>query len=146
MIGRHDHPLQQHFFDLYKLGKGPFYCFYTPYHLCHLEVHNTIARAALFGDATLAADAGLMVDVVATAKTDLKAGTVLDGLGHYMTYGECENASTTLSDGLLPIGVAEGCTLIRDITRDTTLTYADVSLPAGRLADVLREEQKQYVR
>jgi predicted homoserine dehydrogenase-like protein len=145
VIGRHDHPLQQHFFDLYKLGKGPYYCFYTPYHLCHFEVHNTIARAALFHDATLAADAGLCVDVVATAKTDLKAGDTLDGIGCYMSYGQCENASTAEAEGLLPVGVAEGCTLLRDIPKDTTLTYADVTLPPDRLADTLREEQKQFI-
>ncbi len=145
VIGRHDHPLQQHFFDLYKLGTGPYYCFYTPYHLCHFEVHNTIARAALFGDATLAADAGLKVDVTATAKTDLKAGTTLDGIGCYMTYGECENATTASKERLLPIGIAGGCTLLRDIPKDSALTYDDVSLPRGRLADKLREEQKQYI-
>ena len=145
VIGRHDHPLQQHFLDLYKLGTGPYYCFYTPYHLCHFEVHNTIARAALFGDATLAADAGLKVDVVATAKTDLKAGTTLDGIGCYMTYGQCENASTARDEGLLPIGIAEGCKLLRDVPKDATLTYADVDVPANRLADSLREEQKQFI-
>ena len=48
-----DHPTQRHYLNLYKLGEGPLYCFYTPYHLCHFEVPNTIARAALFGDAAL---------------------------------------------------------------------------------------------
>lgn len=145
VIGTHDHPLQKHFLDLYKLGEGPYYCFYTPYHLCHFEVHNTIARAAIFGDATLAADAGFKVDVVATAKTDLEAGSVLDGIGCYMTYGECEKATVSVAENLLPIGLAEGCTLVRDVPQDATLTYADVSIPAGRLADALREEQKQYI-
>lgn len=145
VIARYDHPLQQHFLDLYKLGKGPYYCFYWPYHLCHFEVHNTIARAALFNDATLAADAGLAVDVVATAKTNLKAGDVLDGIGCYMTYGQCENARTSAQEGLLPVGIAAGCTLVRDISKDATLTYADVTLPPGRLADTLREEQRQLI-
>ena len=95
----------------------------------------------LFHDAAIAPDAGLMVDVVATAKTDLKAGTVLDGLGHYMTYGECENADTVKTENLLPIGLAEGCTLKRDISIDTTLSYDDIELPVGRYIDELRAEQ-----
>ena len=120
VLGTHDDPIQKHYLDLYKLGTGPLYCFYTPYHLCHFEVHNTIARAALFNDAAITPTAGSMVDVVATAKTDLKAGTVLDGLGHYMTYGECENADIVKQENLLPIGLAEGCTLKRDISIDST--------------------------
>src|SRR5690606_40161068 len=55
---------QQHWLRMYKLGDGPIYTFYTPYHLCHLEVPFTIARAALFGDAVVAPEAGHVVDVV----------------------------------------------------------------------------------
>lgn len=141
VIGKHEDPAQQHFLDLYKLGTGPLYSFYTPYHLCHFEVHNTIARAVLFQDAAIAPTHGLCVDVVATAKRDLKAGETLDGIGHYMTYGECENADTSNVEALLPVGLAEGCTLKRDIPQDATLTYADVQLPEGRLIDQLRKQQ-----
>ena len=81
ILGTHDHPSQQHYLNLYKLGSGPLYCFYTPYHLCHFEVPDTVARAVLFGDATIAPVGAPVVDVVATAKTDLEAGEVLDGLG-----------------------------------------------------------------
>jgi hypothetical protein len=40
------------------MGEGPFYTFYTPYHLCHLEAPLTVARAVLFGDAAIAPIAG----------------------------------------------------------------------------------------
>src|SRR5690606_6782980 len=53
VLGVHDHPVQKHYLNLYKLGEGPLYCFYVPYHLCHFEVQNTVARAVLFGDATI---------------------------------------------------------------------------------------------
>jgi predicted homoserine dehydrogenase-like protein len=144
VLGTHEHPTMQHYLNLYKLGAGPLYCFYTPYHLCHFEVHNTIARAVLFGDATLAPLGAPCVDVVATAKTDLKAGSILDGLGDYMTYGLAENYDITRSQNLLPIGLAEGCRLKRDIPKDQVLTYDDIELPQGRLCDKLREEQNAY--
>jgi len=134
-------PIQQHYLNLYKLGEGPFYCFYTPYHLCHLEVHNTIARAALFNDPAITPTSGSRVDVVAVAKTSLKAGAVIDGIGGYMTYGQAENADVTYATKLLPIGLAEGCILKHDIAADATLTYDDVVIPEGRLIDTLREEQ-----
>src|SRR5690606_13332627 len=50
VLGTHDHPTQQHYLNLYKLGEGPLYLFYTPYHLCHFEVPHTVARAVLFHD------------------------------------------------------------------------------------------------
>jgi predicted homoserine dehydrogenase-like protein len=144
VLGMHDHPTQQHYLHLYKLGTGPLYCFYTPYHLCHFEVPNTVARAVLFGDAALTPLGAPCVDVVTTAKIDLKAGQVLDGIGYYMTYGLCENSDVVRAQDLLPIGLAEGCQLKRDIPKDQVLTYADVKLPEGRLCDKLRSEQNAY--
>ncbi|KQT92265.1 NAD(P)-dependent oxidoreductase [Marmoricola sp. Leaf446] len=141
VLATHDDPKQRHYLELYKLGTGPLYSFYTPYHLCHFEVPTTVARAVLFGDATIAPLGAPTVEVVAVAKRALPAGTVLDGLGGYDTYGEAEKASVTTDQGLLPIGVAEGCRLTRDVAQDEVLTYADVVLPEGRLVDQLRDEQ-----
>ncbi|WP_112322082.1 NAD(P)H-dependent oxidoreductase [Oceanibium sediminis] len=140
-IGHEEREMQTHWLSLYKLGDGPFYTFYTPYHLCHLEAPTTVARAALFNDATCAPDAGHVVDVIAVAKQDLNAGDTLDGIGWYMTYGVCENADTVKAEGLLPMGLAEGCRLKRDVPKDRALTYDDIELPPDRLADQLRREQ-----
>jgi predicted homoserine dehydrogenase-like protein len=143
VLGTHDNPLQQHYLNLYKLGEGPLYCFYTPYHLCHFEVPNTVARAVLLGDATIAPIGPPQVDVIAAAKTDLAAGDALDGLGGYLTYGLAENSDLVAEEGLLPIGLAEGCRLTRNISRDQVLTYDDVEVPKGRLSDRLRAEQRK---
>lgn len=141
ILATHDDPKQRHYLELYKLGTGPLYSFYQPYHLCHFEVPTTIARAALLGDATIRPLGAPSVEVVTTAKTDLAAGTVLDALGGYHYYGQAETAAATRTERLLPVGVAEGCTLVRDVPKDATLTYDDVVLPAGRLVDQLREAQ-----
>jgi predicted homoserine dehydrogenase-like protein len=146
ILGYQDHPLQQHWLRLYKLGDGPLYTFYTPYHLCHLEVPLTIARAVLFDDAAVTPDAGHVVDVVATAKRTLRSGEVLDGIGHYMVYGQCENADVTSRARYLPIGVAERCRMVRDVAKDVVLTYDDVEVPSGRLVDKLRAEQEASFR
>jgi len=144
VFATHDDPKQQHYLNLYKLGEGPLYSFYTPYHLCHFEVPLSVARAVLFQDAVMAPLAGPRVDVVTTAKIDLKAGETLDGIGYYMSYGQCEKADVTQAQDLLPMGVAEGCRLTRDVAKDQVLTYEDVELPKGRLADKLRAEQNTY--
>lgn len=141
IIGRQDDPIQQHYLNLYKLGEGPYYVFHTPYHLCHLEVPNSIGRAVLFGDATVAPEAGLRVEVITAAKTDLKPGDVLDGFGGYHTYGLAENFATAAQEKLLPMGFAEGCRVLRPIAKDVSLTWDDVAVPEGRLCDRLRSEQ-----
>ncbi|MBD2342591.1 NAD(P)H-dependent oxidoreductase [Anabaena subtropica] len=144
VFATHDDPKQRHYLNLYKLGEGPLYSFYTPYHLCHFEVPLSVARAVLFQDAVMAPLAGPLVDVVTTAKIDLKAGETLDGIGYYMTYGQCENSDIVQQQNLLPMGLAEGCRLKRDISKDQVLTYDDVELPQGRLCDQLRAEQDKY--
>ena len=58
-----------------------------------------------------------------------------------MTYGECENSDVAQAENLLPMALAEGCTLKRDIPQDQALTYDDVDVPEGRLCDWLRAEQ-----
>jgi predicted homoserine dehydrogenase-like protein len=105
------------------------------------EVALSAARVVLFGDTVIAARGAPMVDVITLAKVELKAGDVIDGLGGYKTYGECENAATARAENLLPIGLAVGCRVKRDIARDETLTYADVEMPAGRMCDRLRADQ-----
>jgi predicted homoserine dehydrogenase-like protein len=140
-LGAHDDPKQQHYLELYKLGKGPLYSFYTPYHLCHFEVPITAARAALLGDPTVRALGTRYVEAVTTAKIDLRTGTLLDRLGGYHYYGEAEKAHIARAERLLPIGAAEGCELVRDVPKDATLTYDDVKLPAGRLVDELLAAQ-----
>jgi predicted homoserine dehydrogenase-like protein len=141
VLGTHDNPAQQHYLNLYKLGEGPLYCFYTPYHLCHFEVPGTVARAVLFGDAALAPAGPLQVEVVTTAKTALAPGDTLDGPGGYLTYGLAENADVAAAERLLPLGLAEGAKVRRALARDEVLAYDDVELPPRRLCDELRAEQ-----
>jgi len=144
VFASHDDPKQQHYLNLYKLGEGPLYSFYTPYHLCHFEVPLSVARAVLLNDPVMQPLGAPHVEVVAMAKRDLKAGETLDKLGGYLTYGVCERADVTAQDNLLPVGIAENCVLKRDISQDQALTYDDVQLPEGRLIDQLRQEQRDY--
>jgi predicted homoserine dehydrogenase-like protein len=143
VLAAHDDPKQQHYLNLYKLGTGPLYSFYTPYHLCHFEVPISVARLVLCQDAVIQPIAGPMVDVVATAKVDLAEGDVIDTLGGYKSYGQCETYAISREQRLLPMGLAEGCRMKRAVPKDAVLTYDDVEIPAGRLIDRLRAEQDE---
>ncbi|MGV3585407.1 MAG: NAD(P)H-dependent oxidoreductase [Adhaeribacter sp.] len=138
-----DDPKTKHYLEYGKLGPGPLYSFYTPYHLIYFEIPISIARMVLFQDIIMAPIAGPVVEVVTFAKTDLKAGKVLDGLGGYDTYGQCENATTARQENLLPVGLAEGATLKRDLSRDDVITFDDIELPADNLVQRLYREQTQ---
>jgi predicted homoserine dehydrogenase-like protein len=133
--------VQAHYLNYGKLGPGPLYSFYVPYHLTIFEVPLTVARVVEFGDAAIQPLGGPIVDVITCAKVDLKAGQVLDGLGEYLTYGMCENHDVVRREGLLPMGVAEGSVLTRDVPKDGFLTVDDVEYPTGTLIHQLRAEQ-----
>jgi predicted homoserine dehydrogenase-like protein len=143
-LAEHEDARQRHYLNLYKLGEGPLYSFYTPYHLCHFEAPNTIARAVLFGDAAGRPLGGPLVEVCAVAKRDLKAGEVLDSYGHFMTYGEAVSVAERREGRYLPEGLVEGCRLRRDVARDGVIGFDDVDLPPGRLADRLYAEQLEH--
>jgi predicted homoserine dehydrogenase-like protein len=145
-LAEHPDPKQRHYLNLYKMGEGPLYPFWIPYHLVHFEAPNAIARVVIFGDEVAPPLDGPAVEVCAVAKRDLTAGEVLDEYGMYMTYGEAVNAAEMSGQRYLPEGLVEGCTLIHDVPKDQVLTYADVRLPAGRLADQLRAEQYRHFR
>lgn len=144
ILGYNDHPIRQHYMQHFKMGEGPLYVFYTPYHLPHLEVPLTVARAVLFKDAAVAPLAGSVCDVITIAKRDLKEGGVLDGIGGFSCYGMIENSAICQSENLLPMGLSEDCTLKRDISKDQVITCEDVNMPEDRLCVRLREEQNAH--
>ncbi len=146
VLGYTDDPVRADYLRYLKMGDGPLYPFYTPFHLPHLEVPNTVARAVLLGDAAVTPAGAPVTDAVAVAKRDLKAGDVLDGIGGFCCYTLIENYQQAREEDLLPMGVSQGCVLTRDVARDTAVCRADVELPEGRLCDRLRTEQDGLVQ
>jgi predicted homoserine dehydrogenase-like protein len=141
VIAYEEHPQKRKELAYYKMGDGPFYVFYTPYHLPHIQIVSTIARAALHHDATVAPRGAPVCEVLTVAKRNLKAGEVLDGVGGFTTYGVIDKAEVLASQQLLPMGVSGGCRVLRDIGADETIAYSDVAVPDDRLCDRLRAEQ-----
>jgi predicted homoserine dehydrogenase-like protein len=141
-------PLKQAQLAYYKMGDGPFYVFYTPFHLPHLQIASTIGRAVLLRDATVRPLDGPVCEVVAVAKRDLRAGETLDGIGGFAAYGLIENSATAREAHALPIALSEGCVLARDIAKDATISFADVIEPVrDPVVDALwREQWQQWPR
>lgn len=144
VVGYNEHPIKREYMKYFKMGEGPFYMFYTPYHLPHLQLPQSVARAVLFQDPTLTPLAGPVCDTAAFAKRDLKAGEVLDGMGGFACYGLIDTYEVTQKHNLLPMVLSNGCVLKRNIPKDQAISYSDVELPPGRLADKLRAEQTAF--
>lgn len=111
-----------------KMGDGPLYSFYIPYHLLFFEVTSSICRLVDFNDPVLESNNGPVVDVIAASKTDLRVGEILDGIGGFKTYGFCENHDVVIRESLLPMALAMGCVLKRNVKRDEVLTIYDVEI------------------
>jgi predicted homoserine dehydrogenase-like protein len=137
-------PLKKAQLAYYKLGDGPFYVFYTPFHLPHIQIASTIGRAVTHRDATVAPIDGPVCEVVTVAKRDLKAGERLDGIGGFCSYGLIDNAAPSRRISALPIGLSEGCVLRRDIPKDQVLSVDDVLEPSrDSVVEQLWREQRE---
>jgi len=123
-VGYCEDPYQKKNLAYYKMGQGPFYLLYRPYHLCSLEVLGTVAMAALNKTAVLQPTLGFQTNVYAYAKRDLSQGETLDGIGGYTCYGLIENAPNNES---LPICLAEKVILNRSILKDEKIAMSDVT-------------------
>lgn len=142
VYGATDDPMVQDYLKYLKMGPGPLYSFYTPYHLCFFDIPSSIARVFHFNDAIMFPAAGPVVEVITIAKRNLKAGETLDGYGGYLTYGVCENYNRAREENLLPIGLTEDVVLKRDVPQDQALSFEDIEYPKDRLIFQLYEEQQ----
>ena len=138
-----DNPYKQRQLAYYKLGDGPFYVFYTPFHLPHIQLPSTIGRAVIHGDPTVTPLGAPVCQVVTVAKRELKAGERLDGVGGFCAYGLIDTDARAGAEDALPISLSEGCVLRRDVPKDNVLSFTDVAMPATRLSDKLWKEQRQ---
>ena len=141
IVARCEKPLIRKYLKMYKLGNGPLYTLYRPFHLCTLEAHKSVVQAVVFKNATLA-PRGLYCEVIAMAKRELKSGEILDGIGGFTTFGMIENSRVVRKQNLLPIGLSKGCVLRKSVKKDKPITFSDVAVPKGRLIDKLYIEQK----
>src|SRR6266852_5651477 len=141
VVVHEDSPLKKTQLAYYKLGDGPFYVFYTPFHLPYAQIASSIGRAVIHRDPTVAPLAGPVCEVLTVAKRDLKAGELLDGVGGFCTYGLIDNATAARALAALPISLSEGCLMRRNVSKDEVLSFEDVETRAGGVVQRLWGEQ-----
>ncbi len=117
---------------------GRYAALWRPYHFIGLELGVSVASAALRREATGSAEAWA-ADCVAVAKRALRRGEVLDGEGGAAVWGKCIPAARSQALRAVPIGLAHGVALARDVPAGALLTEADLAPRAatGAAAEAL---------
>lgn len=131
VIGHCDNSYQKSMLSYYKMGPGPYYLFYRPYHLCHIEAINTVLKA-VSNECLLHPSHGFLTNVFAYAKTDLHAGQTLDGIGGYTCYGKIENCADNGLHTGIPICLAHDVVLKRPTAKDERVLMRDIEYDPER--------------
>ncbi|MDU8929402.1 Gfo/Idh/MocA family oxidoreductase [Alisedimentitalea sp. MJ-SS2] len=114
---------------------GRFAAMYKPFHLIGLELSISVLSAALRGEATGQARE-MRGTVVAVAKRRLKAGEMLDGEGGFTVWGRLMPVEAARQ--ALPIGLAHGVRLVRDVAEGEALGFADVEMAEDEVSALYR--------
>jgi predicted homoserine dehydrogenase-like protein len=122
---------------------GWYAAMYKPYHLIGLELGISVLSAALRHEPT-GRTREFRGDVVAVAKRPLKSGETLDGEGGYTVWGKLVPARRSLAESALPIGLAHGVKLIRDIAAGQMLRWPDVVAPESDALRIRREMERRF--
>lgn len=127
-----------------KMGAGPNYVLYRPYHLTSLETPISIARAVLYNEPTIAPlYEKPIAEVITMAKKDLKKGERLDGIGEYTVLGSLDTYEKAKEQNLLPIGLVNNNTIVKqDIKKGEFITYDMVDLDKDNTIYKLRKLQE----
>ena len=136
VIAQHpNHDLHEKAMRFYKMGDGPDYFFFRPYHLVHLEVPMTIAELLLDREPLVTIDEPHVAEVVAIAKKDLTSGEQLDCIGGFSAYGHIDTAEN--AKGFLPVGLVEYAKTTAAVVQDEAIPLSAVELDDSKT--VVRE-------
>jgi predicted homoserine dehydrogenase-like protein len=128
-----------------KMGDGPNFLLYRPYHLTSLETPISAARAVIYNEPTIVSQGAPVAETVAVAKRTLDATDKLDGLGNTTVYGTILTAAGARNSGALPLGLAiNGTRLRRKVAAGQVLTYDDVDLPDLPIVALRREQDALF--
>jgi predicted homoserine dehydrogenase-like protein len=141
VVAEMDHPRIRERMEDLKMGRGPYFTFFRPYHLTSLEVPLTCARAVLYGKADMVPLPRPAAEVCAVAKRDLAPGDTLDQIGEYSYRAWIMTAPEARAAGAHPAGLLTGAKVTAAIKKGGLLTRANTALPADSRIAALRARQ-----
>ncbi len=145
VVAEMDHPRIRERMEDLKMGKGPYFTFFRPYHLTSLEVPLTCARVVLYGKADMVPMARPVAEVCAVAKKDLAVGDTLDQIGEYCYRAWIMEAAEARAAEAIPCGLLTGARVTAPIAKGTLITTANTALPEGSRIVALRARQDKML-
>ena len=137
------HPrVMERMIDL-KVGKGPYFTLFRPYHLTSLEVPLSAARAVLHKRADMVPLDQPVAEAITVAKRDLKAGETLGKIGETeyrawaMTHAQARTANA------IPLGLAENARVIKPVKAGEYLTYENCAPDDSFIVTQIRKRLDQ---
>ena len=127
------------------MGDGPYYLLFRPYHLCSVEVPLTVAQTVIYNESSGHPAGGLISECIAVSKRALKKGEVLDNIGETCYRGSIELADIAKNENLLPLGLAKGTVMKKDIGVDEVITYDMVEIVNDTVLLNLRKIQDMTI-
>ncbi len=145
VVAEMDHPRIWERMEDLKMGKGPYFTFFRPYHLTSLEVPLTCARVVLYGKADMVPLARPVAEVCAVAKKDLAVGDTLDQIGEFCYRAWIMEAGEARTAGAIPCGLLTGAKVTAPIRKGELITYANAAVPADSKIAALRALQDKML-
>jgi len=145
VVAEMNHPRIRERMEDLKMGKGPYFTFFRPYHLTSLEVPLTCARVVLYGKADMVPMERPVAEVCAVAKKDMAVGETLDQIGEYCYRAWIMEAGQARGAGAIPCGLLTGARVTAPIAKGALITYANAAVPADSKIAVLRARQDKML-
>ena len=141
VVAEMDHPRIRERMEDLKMGQGPYFTFFRPYHLTSLEVPLTCARAVLYGRADMVPMPVPVAEVCAVAKRDLTPGEHLDQIGEYCYRAWIMTTTDAQAHAAIPCGLLAGATVTAPIAKGALITKANTTVPPDSKIAMLRARQ-----
>lgn len=145
VVAEMDHPRIRERMEDLKMGKGPYFTFFRPYHLTSLEVPLTCARVVLYGKADMVPMPRPVAEVCAVAKKDLAVGDTLDQIGEYTYRAWIMEARAARAAAAIPCGLLTGARVTAPIAKGALITTANARVPEGSRIAALRARQDKML-
>ncbi len=145
VVAEMDHPRIRERMEDLKMGKGPYFTFFRPYHLTSLEVPLTCARVVLYRKADMVPMPRPVAEVCAVAKRDLAVGEVLDQIGEYCYRAWIMTVPQARAAGGIPCGLLAGAKVTAPIAKGALITTANTAVPADSKIAILRARQDKML-
>lgn len=133
-------------FKYYKMGDGPYYMLYYPYHMPGIEMLYGIYEMLILNKSCLEPMGAPVSDVMTIAKRDLKAGNILGDIGYYDYCGIIATVKVASEADALPAGLAKDAVMVRDVAKGEIVRWADVEVRNHDFCVELRQRFDQMVK